>query len=372
VRFAHAGTATDRPLVISVLNQALRLADEFELPVGWTADAAYAFIEDSLWEDSLRPLVRLPAVTAAGALAEVLFAVTSRQSDGRRRTAEVLTALLESGLLIGDARDLAVYYAAEALREIGEGERTESMLRSLISRDSRIADLAVKGMVHRLRRGGRFTEALELIRTRPESGMWTQMTGTLYWSQGMLDEAKSAYEAARDIFEAEGRPGHAAEVSGCLAFVCGLSAVGGDDAQLVAAGSIILQQSRNTWAKLMARLGAALLAARGDAEAASQFEVIESDGRTAGLTSIEAYARFSRCLNAAISGGDAALLAARADLTELGAHDFRWLVEVVDFWMRADLSATGDGPTSDWLGGTAAARARWRRIIAARRHGLSA
>jgi hypothetical protein len=367
VRFAEAGEVGDRPMVISLLNQALRLADEFDLPVDWTADAAYAFIEDSLWEDSLRPLVRLPPVTSAAALAQTLTAITGRQSEGRRRTAEVLTGLLESGLLDGDVRDLAVYYAAEASREIGEGERSEELLRSLISNDSRIADLAVKGMVHRRRRAGRFTEALELIQSRPESGMWIQMTGTLYWSQAMLDEAKSAYLAARDRFVADGRPGHAAEVSGCLAFVCGLSAVRDDDADLVAAGTTVLQQSRNTWARLMARLGETLLTASGDDGTVRQLAEIETAGRTAGLTSIEAYARFFGCLNAALSGDDTRLLAARAGLTALGSDDFRWLVEVVDFLLGADPSGTA----SDWLGGADAAGQRWRQIVTDRRHGLA-
>lgn len=369
-RFAEAGPAGDRPLLISVLNQALRLGDEFDLPVGWTADAAYAYIQDSLWEDSLRPLVRLPPLTAAAALAQALSAITGRQAD-RRRTATILTDLLESGLLVGDARDLAAYYAAESFREIGQGERSESLLASLLSSDSRIADIAAKGMVHRLRRSGRFTEALELIRSRPPSGMWIQMTGTLYWSQGMLDEAKSAYVASRDRFLADGRPGNAAEVSGCLAFVCGLSAVRGDDADLVAAAATVLQQSRNTWARLMARLGAALLAARADAGTASQLAVIEADGRATGLTSIEAYARFCGCLNTALSGDDTRLLAARAALTAMGSDDFRWLAEVVDFWLGADAPRESQGAASDWLGGRDAACDRWRQIIADRRHDLT-
>lgn len=370
-RFAEVEPAGDRSLVIGVLNQALRLADEFDLPVGWMADAAYSYIEDSLWESSLRPLVRLPPATSAAALAQTLLAITARQVDGRHQTATVLTGLLESGLLVGDARDLATYYAAEAFREIGEGERSEALLRSLISRDTRIADLAIKGMVHRLRRRGRFADALKLIRSRPENGMWIQMAGTLYWSQGMLDEAKSAYAASRDRFLADGKPGHAAEVAGCLAFVCGLSAIHHDDAALVAAGVTVLRQSRNTWARLMAQLGAALLTATGDALTSEQLAAIEGDGQTAGLTSIRAYARFLDCLNAALSGDDTRLLAARGALTELGADDFRWLVEVVDFWLGADLSREERGEAFDWLDGPDAARTRWRRLVADRRGSLA-
>jgi predicted negative regulator of RcsB-dependent stress response len=367
-RFAQAPAAGDRPLVISLLNQALRLGDEFDLPVGWTADAAYSYIQDNLWENSLRPLVRLPPATAAAALAQTLLAITNRQVEGRRQAAATLAGLLESGLLAGDTRDLAAYYAAESFREIGEGERSERLLQSLIARDSRIADLACKGMVHRLRRQGRFADALNLIRSRPQSSMWMQMTGTLYWSQGMLDEAKQAYETSRDRSLAEGLPGQAAEISGCLAFVSGLCAVHDADAGLVAAGEIALQQSRNTWARLMADLGGALLTATGDAATAERLARIEAAGQAAGLTSIQAYARFAACLNAALSGEDAALRTARAALTDLSAADFRWLVQVVDFWQGAADPAGGDGDAVlDWLGGADAACARWLRVVAARR-----
>jgi hypothetical protein len=371
VRFAEAPARGDRPLVISLLNQALRLADEFDLPVGWTADAAHSYVQDNLWENSLRPLVRLPPATAAAALAQTLLAITNRQVDGRRQSAAVLDGLLESGLLAGDTRDLAAYYAAESFREIGEGKRSELLLQSLISRDSRIADLACKGMVHRLRRQGRFADALDLIRSRPETSMWIQMTGTLYWSQGMLDEARQAYQTSRDRSLADGLPGQAAEISGCLAFVCGLCAVGDDDGELVAAGIIALQQSRNTWARLMARLGDALLTATGDLATAERLADIDADGQTAGLTSIQAYARFAACLNAALSGDDARLGAARAALTDLSAADFRWLVQVVDFWRGAD-PASGDGDEAlDWLGGAGAARARWLQVVADRRRRLA-
>jgi hypothetical protein len=370
-RFAEIGSGGDRRVVISLLNQALRIADEFNLPVGWTADAAYSYIGDSLWENSLRPLVRLPATTAAGALAQTLLAIMSRQTDGRHLTAEILTDLLATDLLAGDVADLATYYAAESFREIGKGEDSEALLESLISRNSRIADMAVKGMVHRLRRGGRFGAALDLIRSRPQTAMWIQLTGTLYWSQGMLDEAKEAYVDSRDRYLDDGRPGNAAEASGCLAFVCGLSAVGAGDAEMVAAGSVVLQQSRNTWAKLMGQLGAVMLAGTGDVETGSRLAELEASGLAAGLTSIRAYARFLRCLNAALTGDHAQLVSARQRLLGLGDDDFQWLIEIVDFWLGAEPEHRGEEGGSDWLGGQDAARDRWREVIIKRRRHLT-
>ncbi len=364
-RFDGVGAAGDRALVISVLNQALRLADEFDLPLGWTADAAYAYVQDTLWEETLRPLVRVPSATPAAALAEALHAIANRQVDGREQAAATLTGLLSTGLLTGEAWDLAAYYAAESLREVGAGDQSDELLSTLISRDSRIAELAVKGMVHRLRRQGRFADALQLIGSRPETGMWIQLKGTLYWSQGMLVEAKAAYLVARDRLLSDGLPGQAAEASGCLAFVCGLIAAQRDDTDLVVKALADLESSRNTWARLMAKLGDALLTASGGDNTAAELSAIEGGGRAAGLSSILAYARFLACFNAALSSDETRLLAARAALNELGAADFRWLDEVVGFWL--DAPEPDDGDASDWLGGAAVARDRWRQLAQDRR-----
>jgi hypothetical protein len=364
-RFQLAGAGRDRPTLISLLNQALRLADEFGLPVGWTSDAAYAFIDDPVWESALRPLVRLPVTTAAAALAVALQAITDRQVEGRGRTAELLIELLATGLLSGDGADLATYYAAEALRESGRSGESVVLLERLTSRPSRIADLAAKGRVHQLRRRGLFVAADELIRSRPDSAMWRQMSGTLYWSQGMFAEAEAAYRQSRDRSFAEGRPGHAAEVAGCLAFVCGLSGV---DAVAVADAEALLMNSRQTWGRLMAELGAAFLEADGSRETSLRLRSIDAAGEAAGLTSIRAYAGFGECFNAAISGDQGRLGTARAELVPRSVTDFAWLLEVVDFWTGAERA---DDTVSDWIGGVDLARDRWRRLIALRQSRLA-
>jgi hypothetical protein len=365
-RYREAGDTNDRAAVISALNQALRLGDEFHLPLGWCVDAAYSFIRDSLWESSLRPLVSMPPATPAAALAQTLTAIVGRQTD-RRESARALGAVLRSGLLTGEVHDLALYYRAETLRETGRGDESEAVLRQLVGRDTRVADLATKGLLHRLRRLGRFREALALIESQSQAPMWRQMTGTLYWSQGMLGEATSEYLAARDAFRAEGRPGHAGEVDGCLAYVAGLRGVGDEDRELVSTGMDSLRDSRNTWAWLMSRLGGAFLAAEGGADTERDLHALDQRGAAAGLSSIQAYARFGLCLNAAMSGDEGRLRGARADLAAWSAAgDFHWLLEIVDFWLedrRADRDAVG----CDWLGGTATAGDRWRRVLAARR-----
>ena len=194
---------------------------------------------------------------------------------------------------------------------------------------------------------------------------WIQMLASILVA-GLWFAAKRR-SGHLDRFMTDGEPGHAAEVAGCLAFVCGLSAIHHDDAALVAAG-VTVQGSRATRGRPD---GAARRALYDYGLSHLRHSAIEGDGQTAGLTSIRAYARFLDCLNAALSGDDTRLLAARGALTELGADDFRWLVEVVDFWLGADLSREERGEAFDWLDGPDAARTRWRRLVADRRGSLA-
>ena len=384
-RYYQASHARDRPTANSALNQALRLADEHHLDLGWCVDAAYRFIEDSLWEGSVRPLIGPALATPAAALAQTLLAIVSQRMEGRynttmqtledvmstdlRETARVLQEVLATDLLTGEARDLATYYAAEALRELGNGAETERLIRSIAGHGSRMADLAAKGMVHRLRRLGRFRELRELIDAQPQEAVWLQMAGTLSWSQGLLPQAKREYETSRALFQEAGYVGNADELLGSLAFVCGLIGDdGSDNVSLVAEGNETLRTSRNTWARLMAQLGASMLEADGSEETAAKILVVGEEGEAAGLTSIESYARFSLCLNAALSDNPQALKRARADLaSHVTVEDFQWLLEIADFWSDQAEPDDKQPASADWLDGISETRIRWQQVLLSRR-----
>ena len=380
-RYYRANRAGDRTVANSALNQALRLADEHHLDLGWCADAAFLFIEDSLWESSVRPLIGPEVATPAAALAQTFLAVVNQRLEGRRgdwgqtrgemmyadlrETARALREVLASDVLTGEARDLATYYAAEAVRELGQGAEAERLIRSIGGGSTRIAGLAAKGLVHRFRRMGRFRELRDLIDDQPREAVWLQMAGTLSWSQGLLSQAEEEYRTSREMFLQAGYLGNADELLGCLAFVCGLS---GDDEALVSEAVATLRASRNKWAALMAELGAVMLAADGtEASAASSLAVSER-GEAAGLTSIQSYAHLSLCLNAAIGGDPRVLAEARAALTaHVTDEDFRWLLEIVDFWSDEPERPRGEGESADWLDGVPATRERWRQVVLSRR-----
>lgn len=383
-RYYRAHRVGERAIANSVLNQALRLADQYHLELGWCTDAAFLFIEDSLWESSVRPLTGSTVATPAAALAQTLLAVVNQRMEERRgdrthtrgemmgtdlrETARALTEVLATDILTGEARDLATYYAAEALRELGRGAEAEVLIRSISGSDSRVAGLAAKGLVHRLRRLGRFRELRELIDAQPREAVWLQMAGTLYWSQGRLTQAIDEYKASRELFLEAGYLGNADELLGCLAFVCGLAGNGEENVAFVGEGIATLRTSRNRWATLMAELGAVLLVADGGEVVAARILAISEQGQAAGLTSIQAYAHFSNCLNAAISESPQALHDAK---TALRAHitpeDFSWLLEIVDFWSDEQEPSNERQTRADWLDGEPEARARWRQVLLNRR-----
>jgi tetratricopeptide (TPR) repeat protein len=375
-RYHRATQASDRRTANSALNQALRLADEHHLNLGWCLDAAHTFIEDSLWEGSVRPLIGPDAATPAAALAQTLLAIIDHRLGDRtrgdlmstdlRETANVLSEILEADRLTDEARDLVTYYAAEASRELGNSAEAERLIRTISARgDSRAVNLAAKGLVHRLRRLGRFRELRELIDAQPREAVWLQMAGTLSWSQGLLAQAKQEYKDSRRLFLEAGYLGNADELLGSLGFVCGLSGNSGpDNAELVAESSSVMRTSRNRWAALMAQLGGAALDADGSDDAARRIMAIDKEGRAAGLTSIQSYAHWILCLNAALSGDPGAVQRTRSALAaHLTDEDFHWLLEIVDFWSD-DLETANNYPSSaDWLDGVSESRARWRQIL---------
>lgn len=108
----------DRDLLVNCLRQGLRLARDFGLDLGWLAEAAWSYVGDSVWEPLAPPgpADGTAPRTAADALVETLGALGRRQHEHRESTVARLTAVVESGLLPPELRDMAVYYRAKAER----------------------------------------------------------------------------------------------------------------------------------------------------------------------------------------------------------------------------------------------------------------
>lgn len=50
-----AAPAGDRRVLVDCLRQGLRLAHDFHLSPGWLTDAAWAYVDDSVWEPLTGP-----------------------------------------------------------------------------------------------------------------------------------------------------------------------------------------------------------------------------------------------------------------------------------------------------------------------------
>ena len=147
-RWAEA-SAPGRGLLVDCLRQGLRLARDFGLGLGWLADAAWSYVADSVWEPLAPPAPDEPAPptlsTAADALVETLSALARRQHEHREHTVARLTAVVDSGLLPAELRDMAVYYRAKALRDLGRSQDSRDGMRMVADGGGRLAPAARRG-----------------------------------------------------------------------------------------------------------------------------------------------------------------------------------------------------------------------------------
>ncbi|MGW1887239.1 hypothetical protein [Streptomyces sp. NPDC001970] len=112
-----AGPGRDRSLLVGCLRQGLPLARDFRLDLGWLTEAAFAYVSDSVWEPLVQPVRTGPdgettgVQTAADALAKLLSTLARRQHEHRGRTAQRLSAVIDTGQLPDELHEMAVYYA---------------------------------------------------------------------------------------------------------------------------------------------------------------------------------------------------------------------------------------------------------------------
>lgn len=367
----------DRRLLINCLNQGLRLAHDFDLELGWLTDAAYQFIADHVWEPTLAP--RIPDVdtpdvllrTGAAALAMTLVAIRARQKQHRQRTADQLKRCLDSGLLAVDARDLAAYFYAECMRDLGHRDESERGMQELVGPGRRMADTAARGLSHLQRRIGQFRDLQATLSTQDRSATWLRVTGDLWWTQARFAEAESAYQAARDVAQAEGSVGEAALCEACRAFAVGF-AEPHRAREVVESARELLQAVTITWADLQVRNAELLLTAGGDSGHGSRCDDVAAAAEANGLSSIGAYTELARGLHAAVLGDAHGLDVARANLLNyVHGAEFSYLVEIIDFWRGTSGALESSGHPADWVDGVAATAERWHDVVRLRVAGLT-
>jgi hypothetical protein len=367
-----SGERRDRRTLVAALNQSFQLVHEFDLPIGWLIDGAYRFVEDSVWEPTLRPripdpeLADGPPVTAAHALGAGLIAINQRQRVHRSQTLGILDTCLRSGLVEGDAADLLAYFRAECQRDLGMPAESERGMRSLVESGGKMADIALRGLSHVQRRRGRFRELTEQLSGRPTAGVWHRVWGDLWWTQGRLDEAAGEYDRAISWARSDRRTGEEATSAACLAWAAALRSqsegIAGVQRARQALGSVTI-----TWADLQVGCAEALLAC-GDREAVERLcDELQRKANAHGLTSSAAYAGFARAFHYATVQDLEGLAEARRKIRALVKdEEFAYLCEIVDFWLRG-VTPASDLSLADWVDGRIEAASRWQQIVDHRR-----
>ncbi|MFI0776145.1 hypothetical protein [Streptomyces sp. NPDC021212] len=223
----------NRMLLVACLRQGLMLARDHRLDLGWLADAAWAYISDSVWEPLAPPAPHEAAAgleTAADALVETLSTLARRQHEHRERTVDRLIAVVDTGLLPTDLHEMAVYYRAKAQRDLGRSDDSRRGMQLVADGGGRLAPAARRGLA---RLAGDFPTAMETAQALGWAGRHHRVMGDVWWVQGDMERAAAAYAAARGEAEQHGVAGERATCEAQRAFVLafparrGLSAPGG-------------------------------------------------------------------------------------------------------------------------------------------------
>ncbi|GAA2359477.1 ATP/GTP-binding protein [Streptomyces cuspidosporus] len=367
--------APNRLLLIGCLRQGLRLARDFRLSLGWLADAAWAYISDSIWEPLAPPAAgHEPATTgletAADALVETLSALSRRQHEHRERTVDRLTQVLDTGLLPTDLHEMALYYRAKAQRDLGRTDDSRHGMQQVADGGGRLAPAARRGLAHLARLAGDFPTALATARTLGWTGRHHRVEGDVWWVQGEMERAAAAYEAARREAEDHAVAGERATCQAQRAFVLAFTDPERAEDELELAHQML--SGLTLRATTLTTHTAALVRAAGAPGPVVEdgASVLRAEIHTAGVAAAQVTLELAMCFHHAVRGANDAVrtsISRLHDLTQGG--DYAYYVDIAHF--MADLPADHT-PHTQWLDGKEPTRQRWRDLVTARRAHLHA
>ncbi|MEU2775007.1 ATP/GTP-binding protein [Streptomyces sp. NPDC007162] len=361
----------DRGRLVDCLRQGLRLARDFGLGLGWLADAAWSYVGDSVWEPLAPPApAGAPPTalhTAADALVETLGALARRQHEHRDRTVARLTAVVDSGLLPTELRDMAVYYRAKAERDLGRSQESRSGMRAVAEGGGRLAPAARRGLAHLARLAGDFPTALSAAATLGWAGRHHRVLGDVWWVQGDMARAAEAYASARDEAERHAVAGERATAQTQRAFVLAFAdpAAAADEldlAEQLLAG-LDLRATR-----LTARIAALVRdAGTPGAEVIDRADVLRAEAGVAGITAARLTLELALGFHHAVLDDRARAQVAVARLRELSpGPDYAYYPDLVCFMAGLEPPASPCG-RARWVDGEDVTRARWRALATIRR-----
>ncbi|MFG3134476.1 ATP/GTP-binding protein [Streptomyces tendae] len=359
---------THRGCLLSALRQGLTLSHQFALPLGWLEDAAFQYVDDFVWEPIEPPAGPLSGATPtpAQALATTLSAIAQRQRRHRGSTAQQLRDVLQAGALPPSLEELPRYFLAECDRDLGNFQESLTGMQRVADLDGRLAATARRGLVHLGRRLGEFSQAREAALQLGAEGRQDRVLGDLWWPQGSIALACSAYATSRDQALAAGQVGEAALSQACLAFAAAFEDRPRSAEQIARAEELLAGVSIR-WAETQNRIAGLVRDAGITPDLPERADALAREAVAAGLTSSVAYVRFAECLHALVVGAPDALTSARLRLMEdcVNGAEFAYLVELT--YLMADEEPPAGLPRAAWLDTATQVRARWVGLVEDRR-----
>ncbi|WP_413804278.1 ATP/GTP-binding protein [Streptomyces sp. OE57] len=360
-----------RALLIACLRQGLRLARDHHLgDLGWLTDAAFTYTDDSVWEP-LAPPTHTPGTgpqtgpdTPADALAELLTAIARRQHEHRERTAERLTAVLDTGLLSGELAELALYYRAKAHKDLARTDAALDGMRQVADAGGRLAPRARRGLANLARIRGDFPTALAAIPTLGWEGRHHRVLAHIRWPHGDIDRAIAAFEAARAEAEQHDAPGERAIAQTLLALVTAFTDPHRADDELALAHQYLAQLDQRA-TTYYATVAALIRDAGTDRDVTDRATVLHTESTVAGLPWLTPLIHTAVAFHHAVRDAQDDLTATIDRLRETTANgDFAYYVDIA--------AAMGGRPqpvgsTVLWLDDAHTVRQRWRALVTARR-----
>ncbi|MER5710463.1 hypothetical protein [Streptomyces sp. NPDC002122] len=89
--------------------------------------------------------------------------IARRQHEHRQHTADRLTAVLDTGLLPAELTEMALYYRANAHKDLGRNDASRTGVQQVANADGRLAARARRGLANLARLAGDFPTALAAI-----------------------------------------------------------------------------------------------------------------------------------------------------------------------------------------------------------------
>ncbi|MBV6703137.1 hypothetical protein KV557_39620 [Kitasatospora aureofaciens] len=335
-------------------------------------DAAFAYIDDSVWEPIAPPTPAQgdgPAAdTPADALAELLTAISRRQHEHRAHTARRLTAALDSNLLTDELTQLAVYYRAKADKDLGRTAASLEGMRHVAAAGGRLAPQAQRGIANLARIAGDFPAALAAASTLTWKSRRHRVRGDILWPQGAFTAAAQALRDGQAEAEQHNAPGERAIAQTRLALVTAFTDPdrAGEEIDLARQYLEPLDQRATV---LHARVAGLVRDAGTDnREIADRVAVLRAQIDVAGLPWLIPLLETALVFHHAVRGAEDDLTAAIARLREATAGgDFAYYLDIAHFMAGRPLPAPS---TTLWLDDEETVRNRWRALVAVRRNHL--